>query len=254
MSSSPLALVLLDNPATPDMVALSKALAARHPDLAVEAVADSSGSAAGSPLIRCGGKFVAVMSMPARIPDDAGLWSRAEMSWPEGKSVAARHCGHLIVSMVGEGESPLSAARLITSVVGALIATVPGCSAVVWNTKVAKPAALWQDMARASFAPFPDYPFMLWIDILPFRSDTGIGAFTMGLSVLAGREIEFETDRLDLPTLIDKVAQLGVYLIEHGARVKDGDTFGESEQERFIVRHRTSERFAGLPVFFCADE
>src|SRR3954471_13355249 len=99
MSNSLLALVLLDTPATPDMSALAKALRARHPELATDVAenGDAQQAEANSPLIRCGNELVAVMSMPARIPDDPGLWSRASTTWPQAKAAAARHRGHLIV-------------------------------------------------------------------------------------------------------------------------------------------------------------
>src|SRR3954468_1594601 len=93
MSNSLLALVLLDTPATPDMSALAKALRARHPELATDVAenGDAQQAEANSPLIRCGNELVAVMSMPARIPDDPGLWSRASTTWPQAKAAAARH-------------------------------------------------------------------------------------------------------------------------------------------------------------------
>ncbi|MBR0709227.1 MULTISPECIES: DUF4261 domain-containing protein [Bradyrhizobium] len=254
MSKSFLALVLLETPATPDMVALAEALRARHPELPMEADGGGEGSTRqGSPLLRCGNEFVAVMSMPAPIPDDSSLWSRAATTWPEGKAVAARHRGHLIVSVLGQNQQPLSAARLTTAVIGALIATMPQCCGVVWNGKVARSADLWLDMSIQSFAPFPDYPSALWVDILPFRSAAGIGAVTMGLSAFAEREIQFETDKLTLATLMSKVDGLAVYLVENGRVVKDGDTFGRDERERFAVRYKNSDQFGGLPVFFCSD-
>jgi hypothetical protein len=72
----------------------------------------------------------------------------------------------------------------------------------------------------------------------------------MGLSAFAGREIEFETHKLTLPTLIDKVDGLTGYLVEHGLVVKDGDTFGRDSRERFSARYMGSDRFEGLPVLF----
>jgi hypothetical protein len=54
--------------------------------------------------------------------------------------------------------------------------------------------------------------------------------------------------------MIDKVAGLAVYLVEHGDVVKDGDTFGGDERERLTVRYKDSDRFAGLPVFFCTAD
>lgn len=54
MSTSFLALVLLESPATPDMVALAKAIRARHPELPTEVEGGSEGARKDSPLIRCG--------------------------------------------------------------------------------------------------------------------------------------------------------------------------------------------------------
>ena len=254
MSKSFLAMVLLETPATPDMIALAEAIRARHPELPMEVEGGGeSGARQDSPLIRCGNELVAVMSMPAPIPDDPGLWSRASTIWPQAKAVAARHRGHLIVSVLGKNQRALPTARLTTAVIGALIATMPQCRAVVWNGKVARSADQWLDLSSRSFAPFPDYPSSLWFDLLPFRTEVGIGAVTMGLSAFAEREIQFETRKLPLQTLLDKVDGLAVYLIEHGAVVKDGDTFGGDERERFSVRHKNSDQFGGLPVFFCSD-
>ncbi|MBR0856770.1 DUF4261 domain-containing protein [Bradyrhizobium liaoningense] len=255
MSNSLLALVLLDSPATPDMSAVARILRSRHPELATDITKGELQQAqANSPLIRCGNELVAVMSMPAPIPEDDGLWSRAATTWPESKAVAARHRGHLIVSMLGKNERPLVAARITTAVIGALIAAMPECCGVVWAGRVARPSDLWLDMSSRSFSPYPDYPFTLWVDILPFKSDGKIGAVTVGLSTFVGREIEFSTGKLALPALIDKVAGLSVYLIEHGNVVKDGDTIGASATERIAVRYRNSEVFSDLPVFFCTDD
>lgn len=255
MSQSLLSFVLLNNPVTPDMSAVAKVLHARHPELATEAMdGGAQQSQANSPLIRCGTDLVAVMSMPAPVPDDQGLWARAVTTWPESKAVAARHRGHLIVSMLGKREQPLLAARATTAVIGALIATMPECCGVVWAVRVARPADLWLETSRDSFEPYPDYPFRLWVDILPFRSGAKIGAVTMGLSAFVGREIEFVTSKLTLAALFDKVSGLSVYLIEHGNVVKDGDTIGASASERIQVRYKNSDAFGGLPVFYCVDE
>ncbi|AWM08805.1 DUF4261 domain-containing protein [Bradyrhizobium symbiodeficiens] len=256
MSSSLLAFVLLENPVTPDMSAVAEVLHARHPELATESMDDGrvQQARASSPLIRCGNELVAVMAMPAPIPDDDGLWARAATTWPESKAVAARHRGHLIVSMLGKSEQPLVAARITTAVIGALIATMPEACGVVWAGRVARPADLWLETSSYSFAPYPDYPFRLWVDILLFRSGDKIGAVTMGLTAFVGREIEFVTGKLTLPELFDKVAGLSVYLIEHGSVVKDGDTMGTSASERIQVRYKSSDAFGGLPVFYCVDE
>lgn len=257
MSRSFLTFVLLESPATPNMVALAAALRSRHPELAAKL--DDGGApgirqnSAGASVIRFGDQLITVMSMPTPIPQDPGLWSRAAAAWPEAKAVAARHRGHLIVSVLGPKQQLLPTARLMTAVLGALIATMPQCCAVVWDGKIARPADLWLHLSTQSYAPFPDYPFALWIDVLPFRSERGIGAVTMGLSAFVDREIEFETSSLTLGALIKKVLGLAIYLVEYGRVLRDGDTFGGDARERIAVRYKNSDRFNGMPVYLCTD-
>lgn len=257
MSRSFLTFVLLERPATPNMVALAAALRSRHPELAANLDdGDAPGirqNSAGASVIRFGDQLIAVMSMPTPIPQDPGLWSRAATVWPEAKAVAARHRGHLIVSVLGQKQQSLPTARLLTAVLGALIATMPQCCAVVWDGKIARPADLWLHLSTQSYAPFPDYPFALWVDVLPFRSEPGIGTVTMGLSAFVDREIEFETSSLTLGALIKKVLGLAVYLIEYGRVLRDGDTFGDDARERIAVRYKNSDKFNGIPVFLCTD-
>ncbi|SFI47351.1 DUF4261 domain-containing protein [Bradyrhizobium sp. Gha] len=256
MSNSFLAFVLTERPAAPDMAALAAALRTRHPELATEMHASDAGirqGSAGASVLRCGDQLITVMSMPTPIPGDPGLWSRATTAWPEASTVAARHSGHLMVSVLGRNQQLLPRARLMTAAIGALIATMPECCAVVWDGKVARPADVWLHLSKQSYAPFPDYPFQLWVDVLPFRSQKGIGSVTMGLTAFAGREVEFETSRLELGALIEKVAGLVVYLIEHGQVLRDGDTFGGDAKERIAVRYKNSDHFNGMPVFHCTD-
>lgn len=251
MSEIPFPFVLLDNPVAPDLSAVVETLRARHPELPVHLLKD--GGLAAPSLIHCGDEMVVIAVVPRPIPEDAALWSRAARIWPEAKTVGARHRGHLYVTAVGGSKSLLQSVRITTAVVGALIAATPECCAVVWAAKVAHSAKLWLEQSARSFAPYPDYPLTLWFDILPFNADPGFGAVTIGLSNFVGREIEFETTKLDFPTMLGKVLSLAAYLIEHGNVVKDGHTIGADELEHFTVRHTTSDRFEDLPVLFCAD-
>lgn len=126
---------------------------------------------------------------------------------------------------------------------------------MAWDGRTARSAEMWSTLSRSTFAPYPEpgHPFMLWIDIVPFRSDGAFGAVTNGLSAFVGREIEFETDKPDLDGVLTNVGGLAAYLIEYGPVVHDGNTFGASETERMTVRHVMSTRFAGLPVFHASS-
>src|SRR5262249_49911965 len=146
---------------------------------------------ASSPIIVCAGEIVVVMSMPAPAPKDDATVGIASAAWPEAGAAFDRHRAHLIVSNMSKRQNPLQLARIVTAVIGGLIAAVPGCVGVLWGGRVAHPAERWLERSRAAFNPYPDFPFMLWIGIHPFRDQSMIGAVTYGLSSFVGREIEF---------------------------------------------------------------
>jgi hypothetical protein len=238
-----ISLVLLNRPMTPDMNAVAEAIRGRYPDIPVSVLSEAAEQA----LIVCGGKIVVVMSIPAQAPQDEDVMVRAGATWPQVRETFKRHRAHLVVAMMEDDADPQEAARIVTAVIGGLLAVVPGCLGVIWGGRVANPADRFLDMSKQAFAPSPGFPFMLWISIHPFRQGATFGAVTHGLMSFAGREIEFEGGR-DLPGVLNKVAGLASYLIQHGDVIKDGQTFGASETERLKVRHAISREIAGLPV------
>lgn len=251
----PIAVAMFERPYEPDQRALVAAIRSRHPDLSVEVCNPEVlevEAAMQAPLIRCGGEIVTLLSLPGPVlpHSDNPIWIRASGVWPQARAAGVRHRGHVLISSIGTRSPRLRTARILTAVAGSLMAAGPGSCAVAWDGRTARSAEMWSTLARNAFAPFPDpgHPFMLWIDIVPFRSDGAFGAVTNGLFAFVAREIEFETDKPDLGDVLTNVSGLAAYLIEYGPVVHDGNTFGASERERTTVRHVTSTRFAGLPV------
>lgn len=248
-----LAFVVLDRPVEVDMEKVAEVLRRRHPRLAVEVVAPSVGGhgAAQPPLIRCNGEPIAFMNIGAPLPRERPsdeVWARAARTWPEAPSVLEKHRAHFVIAALGNAGSALREARLVTAVVGAALETFPGCLAVMWAGRVVRPAASWKDESRTAFAPYPNYPLLLWIDLAAVRTASGFDAVTIGLSTFTGREIEYEVGR-DSSGVLGKVANLAIYLTEHGNKVKHGHTFGESEAERIKIHDARSRRLGGAPVW-----
>jgi Domain of unknown function (DUF4261) len=251
--SQPIAFILLQNPVKPNVHALVETMRQRHPDLPWDSTTDPTDPKAGDfPFVRCGRHFIVLMSVAAPLPNDENLWSRAATVWPEARETARRHRAHLVVSTMSD-ENELEAARVITAIVGGLIMVTQDACGVVWRSQTARSPQIWAEMSRNAFAPYPNYPYMLWIDIAPFRSGQSVGAFTIGLRSFTGREMEFEVAGISGPGLIDRVAGLAVYLIERGDTIKDGDTVGGSEHERIKAYHRVS-RFNAAPVLAVGSE
>jgi hypothetical protein len=254
--SQPIAFILLQKPVKPNVRALVETMRQRHPDLPWDSTTDSTDPKGGDlPFVRCGRHFIVLMSVEAPLPNDENLWSRASMAWPEARKIAQQHRAHLVVSTMSD-ENKLEAARVITAIIGGLITVTQDACGVVWQSKVARSPQMWLDTSRRAFAPWPDHPFPLWIDIIPAPFGRAIRAVTVGLFPFVYREIEFEVDGMDRATVIERVAGIAFYLIQHGFRgmIKDGTVLeGDSAADRVKVRARIS-RFTRSPVLAIGPE
>lgn len=245
-----LAFALFDRPVVPDLAAIVDVLRKRHPGIEIDLPPTASGATA--PVIRCAGQNIVLMVMSMPVPRES--WDlpgrRAMATWPAALDVLGGHATHVVVSTVGQAETPaqqLQAARAVTAVTGGLIATIPA-AAVLWNGLVAHSAERWEQLSREAFAGYPRIPFPLWVSIHSFRDGQIIGAVTFGLTPFGGREIEFEGAGADPNEIVTKVAGLIVYVLEHGPVLRDGDTLGAGESDRIRIHHAVSRRVAGLPV------
>jgi hypothetical protein len=253
------ALVLLDRPHTPDMRIVARAIMNAHPGIAVSVPGDTTGLPIDLPLIACAGEFLSVTAVMSPV-SQAVAKAPLSTGWPGAGTALACHQAHLVVSTIGKSDDPLHAARAATAVVGALVATAPGCAGVVWNGQVAVPVDRWQRMSASAFADYPDFPFMLWVGIRPFRDDLGIGAVTVGLSAFVHRELEFEGNGLDLRPVLQQAAGLAAGLIQNANAFRNafGDgrerPFGTGIVNRLPISLGTSRRFSGLPVLIASAQ
>ncbi|MGT2500413.1 hypothetical protein ACVOMS_05450 [Bradyrhizobium guangxiense] len=265
MTDLPVAYVLLDHARLPDEDALIRTLRIRHPDLQWSPGGIARGNGADDPMfIRAGDHLMTILTMPTPIPYDQELWQRASWLWPEAFHAVGRHRAHLIVAPMGSAESNKATkalnyaenTQLTTAFVGALVAALPDVAAVVWQGNVGRSPEMWLEQSRRAFALYPDQPFALWMEIVPYRSGKTIGAFTTGLSAFTGREIEFEVDGLDQRTVTARVAQLSAYLIANGLDdgLRSGAVF-EADSEidhRVAVLHRNSRFNIGPVISFAS--
>lgn len=237
--SQPIASVLLRSATPLDLPRLIDVLRRRHPDRSWQAGTASS--------IQCGDHIIALALVDAPKPKDDALWERAGLLWRDGRQLVDRHNAHVVVSATDANTGELERARIATAVVGGLLATLPDACAVIWKDLLGREPQRWLKDSEQSFAPAPGYPFLLWIDILPFKSVESIGALTVGLFSFIGRDIECDLPGMALPDLVGKIALIACQLIARSQEIKDGEVFAVSATERFTVHHDIS-RFNAVPV------
>jgi Domain of unknown function (DUF4261) len=243
--------ISLDEPIRLDQTRIADELAARHPGAPI-ATPDLDGSGGNSAMVLSfGGLLAAVMQFDFPFSDGWQMAaSRAAIHWPDAEATFRRHRAHYTVSLIGEGENRLHASRVVTALVGAIVATHRSCSGVLWDLTVANSSQVAAQFSRSAFAPYPDFPTGLWVSTHAFR-DPGaprIGVVTLGLRSFVGRKVELEGPGSDLRSALTTARALVAYLLQNDRRVFDGDTIGISTAERIPVRLRDSQHFKGLPV------
>lgn len=247
---NPTALILLDEPTKLDSPGIRKFLASRHPGLPLVAPDLEKNGSAGA-VFNFAGSLISVMQFDARLPDGwQATAQRSAIYWPEAEAVFTRHRGHVALNVIGESRDRLQVARVLTAVIGAIIAADPQCSGVLWDLTVANSSREFAELSRAAFAPYPDFPSALWVAMHPFRDpgSSQVGVVTNGLRQFIGREVELEGPSAQFKPLLITTRGLVTYLLQPGVTIRDGDTIGHSASERIEVQLVDSRRFQGLPV------
>jgi len=185
--------VLLDRPELPDAAAIADSLSRRHPGLRAEPTPPSRnliepGSDVQTLRVGAQAVIVSLIRRPARTSSLA--WTYALPIWPDILDAASFHQAHLLVSTMGpQPAEPLTRARTITATIGSILDLLPSASTVVWISAVARPAAIWRQDSLASFAPSPEFPFLLWVNILPIQTTEGIVVSSDGLTTFHKSDI-----------------------------------------------------------------
>ena len=192
-----------------------------------------------------GGDTVAVSLMPQPVPwTDLEGPCREAWYWPEAARALRDHRSHVLVVLVPKASQRIDAALSLTRVVAAVTA----CSRAV--------GVLWGGGGLVhSPEPFVEVarkigreslPLQLWVGFGVHREEDGTHSlYTSGLEEFGHMEIEVAGSRRDPRALIDRVFNVALYVLDKGAVLQDGETFGASDDEKIEISHVRS---------FCDDK
>lgn len=199
-------------------------------------------------LLRLDGRIFVVIRMDRPVPDGSIEAAAAQAYWwPEAGQAVRRQAAHLIVApMVPDAAQPVAdavaTARSLTTLLAALVATMPSVIAVHWSaSEVLQPASGMAELAREAL------PLSLWLDVrLVPGTGQAVGIAVRGLDAFVGRDLVMEpTAALPPAALAQRALNIAVYLLNAGPVFRDGDTAGISPAERIRVRFGT---WPGLPA------
>lgn len=182
--------------------------------------------------------LVAIALMPAPYPPDE-LAGPAQTSWlwPTAAEDLPRQAGHMIITVIGEGEDPIQQRKLLTMATASVLASGRGCLGVYWGDATML-------IAKKSFCEMaahflPDAVLPLWCDFRagPVDGDSGLTyGFSVGLEPLGHREIVTKNSTDNVGDLRIRMMDLATYLLNNGPVIEDGHTLGHDAQEKITAR------------------
>jgi hypothetical protein len=184
------------------------------------------------------GDLVTGLRIDAPFPAPLETVAQFAYWWPNAARDVARCQAHLMVMCSWSKHSRLDAHMRHMVVVREMVEQLPTIG-VLWGHVLVQ-----ADKFRGEFAGAlnGEIPFPLWVLIQFSKQPNGnILISTLGMRDFGQMEIETEST-LPLDQTFDLVRKFGTYILANGPVVKDGQTFGLTEQQRIKVSHIRSFR------------
>jgi hypothetical protein len=217
---------------------------------------DDADTGHGPTLIMMGKDVLTVIPVDRPMPPDAMDFAagRTTMFWPNAKQELVRHQGHVIVSKMLSGlgnKTNLEQARDVAMACAAISSIVPTIG-VYWSAaEMVWPASVFREAAAELMKGRVPIEAWLHLGFMRVRADSrpnAIACITTGLQPFIGREIEVWPTTLEPAQIAERLYGLGRYLIDKGQILKDGETVGISQTEKFRVALAPQGQRPGIPV------
>jgi uncharacterized protein DUF4261 len=166
--------------------------------------------------------------------------------WAEACAAIKDHKAHFLVVLMGTNLDKLDSALLETKIVAAVMEE-SNAVAGYWGVNL-QSRDVWVDGSRSLSRT--EIPTTLWINYRVSRGQPGrLSMSTLGMKDFGLMEIETKDAPLPGLQLFDLMLGTTAYLIMNGPVIKNGDTIGQSPEQKIRVRHADSYWNAGEKVY-----
>ncbi len=203
--------------------------------------------------LRIDGRLHSVMSLPAPIPMDSFTTPLRQPRTEPLRALAEGHGAHLIVTCMEPGNEmgETIVAASTTHMLAACLGTMHGAVAGFWSAS--ERLCDWSEFEAhaAAVAPVltegePNFPTRYWVAVQLIQDGEKFGGSTNGLALFTGYEIEMPPVPWPMQEVAGRLVGVVTYLFTAGPMLKDGETLGVSETERFKIDGR--ERYLTLTL------
>ncbi len=176
---------------------------------------------------------IAVMSIDKPMADVTADLCAPSRLWPNDRQFNVDYQAHTIVTILPEGDDKdREASVLLSQVVASLVAISRQTIAVYWaaaNHLIL--AELFRELAT-TVLPNPLFDIWVALNVGQRPEDGVVTAHTMGLNNLGLMDVEIPNSTKNSKDTYEFLTNIAFYLLDNGLIIKDGDTVGESAEER----------------------
>jgi hypothetical protein len=235
------------NPISPDaIVAQWTALFPRRPPLRI-----AKHEAAESPMeYEVEGRRLMAIHLPMPVPNDEAVHAVAtSWMWQQADTPVRGHVAHAIVTAIPDAEV-VATAWDVARLSAAMLKAGAGAALYWGNGRQVHAPHVVEQLAQSEETP----PVPLWVGItISAEIRTGpFSAATHGLAALGHREFEVRGSRMPIGNLRTTLLDLALYVLQEGAVLKHGQTFGPSAEEKWRIRHEASKLVPGREAIVLA--
>ena len=207
--------------------------------------AEEDGDGGSTLTFETDGMLAAVRLYPVPVPrGEAEEHAARNYLWPEAEEAAARHRGHLLVTVLPREQDPREAAMLQVKLVCAACRQ-SGTLGVYANGTVYQP-----EFYRSAAQPMEDgelpLPDLVWIGL--YRREGGLCGYTDGLRSFGKDEIEVLDVRAEPGDLHSFLLDLAGYVVEEDVTFHDGETVGFTEEQHLPISRSAGVWHGGMTL------
>lgn len=186
-----------------------------------------------------------VSFMPGPVPEEEAERGAATNSmWSGAVENAKRHRAHLLVGVLRQGQPKTVAASLLVKLCDACLLQADALGVYTAGT-VFEPG-FYRDGARVMREG--ELPFLNWVHFGLVESGKGVHGYTYGLESFGRDELEILDSTADPREVRDLLFTVAAYVISQNVVLRDGETLGYTDAQRFAVTRSGGVNLGGRTI------
>lgn len=183
--------------------------------------------------------------MPYPVPDgEAENAAKYNFMWEDAVNSAKNHTAHIIVAVMGKEEDVYEKGKLYVKILSACCEQ-PYVSGIYTSGVVFEPGCYeeFSNMMKDNLVPVYN-----WIWIGMYKNENGINAYTYGMDVFGKDEMEILGAQDNPNDIYDFLANIASYVLEFDVVLKDGDTIGNTEDDKHKITRSEAVSLDGVSL------